>query len=78
MSLGSLATACWFTGHRPEKGAFPEEWGPSVRGVPIVWDDATGTLLHIDTLDDQDRNSEEVELRMSMLSRCVSRRILSI
>ncbi|KAG5643607.1 hypothetical protein DXG03_000615 [Asterophora parasitica] len=69
ISDGSIATTCWFADHKPEKGAFPEEWGPHPQPSPIVWDDASGTLLHIDTPDDQDRNSEEIELRMALLSR---------
>ncbi|KAG6844345.1 hypothetical protein H0H87_007621 [Tephrocybe sp. NHM501043] len=71
MSDGSIVTACWFAAHKPEKGAFPDEWGPNLQPYPIVWDDASGTLLHIDTPDDQDRNSEELELRMALLSRSV-------
>ncbi|RDB16855.1 putative translation initiation factor eIF-2B subunit gamma [Hypsizygus marmoreus] len=66
---GSIATTCWFAAHRPEKGSFPDEWGPSPPPVPIVWDEPTGTLLHIDTPDDLDRNPEEIELRMALLSR---------
>ncbi|KAF5385870.1 hypothetical protein D9615_002456 [Tricholomella constricta] len=69
ISDGSIATTCWFADHKPEKGAFPEEWGPHPQPSPIVWDEASGTLLHIDTPDDQDRNGEEIELRMALLSR---------
>ncbi|KAG6868924.1 hypothetical protein C0993_007698 [Termitomyces sp. T159_Od127] len=71
ISDGSIATTCWFADHKPEKGAFPDEWGPHLQPSPIVWDEATGTLLHIDTPDDQDRNAEELELRMALLSRFV-------
>ena len=77
-SDGSIATTCWFA-HKPENGAFPEEWGPDPHPVPIVWDDPSGTLLHIDTPDDQDRNGEELELPMSLLSRfvhCIIYRLL--
>ncbi|KDQ57545.1 hypothetical protein JAAARDRAFT_35255 [Jaapia argillacea MUCL 33604] len=67
VSDGCLATTCWFEAQRPDK-AGPEEWGPSSPAVPIVWDEQTGTLLHIDTPDDADRNVEELDLRMSLLN----------
>ncbi|GLB37163.1 putative nucleotidyl transferase [Lyophyllum shimeji] len=69
ISDGSIATTCWFADYKPEKGAFPEEWGPHPQPFPIVWDEDSGTLLHIDTPDDQDKNAEEIELRMALLSR---------
>jgi translation initiation factor eIF-2B subunit gamma len=69
VSSGALATTCWFSAHKPEKGVFPDDWALSSQLVPIVWDESTGTLLHIDTLDNQDKNSEEIELRMSLLTR---------
>lgn len=69
----SVLTTCWFAAHssKPaDKGGVPEEWGPSYpRMVPIVWDPSTGTLLHVETLDDEDRNGDEIELHMSLLSR---------
>ncbi|KAG6862206.1 hypothetical protein C0995_002136 [Termitomyces sp. Mi166 len=71
VSDGSIATTCWFADYKPEKGAFPDEWGPHPQPSPIVWDETTGTLLHINTPDDQDRNAEEIELRMALLSRSV-------
>lgn len=71
VSDGAVATTCWFTSQQPEKGSFPDDWGPISPPVSIAWDAKKGVLLHIDTLDDFDRNSEELELRMSMLSRCV-------
>lgn len=67
----SLATSFWFTSSTPEKGSFIEEWGPPPVPFPIVWEPTTGTLLHVDTPDDADRNSEEIELKMSMLTRYV-------
>ncbi|KAF8993727.1 UDP-3-O-glucosamine N-acyltransferase [Cyathus striatus] len=69
VSCGAIATTCWYGLQKPEKGTFPEEWGPLPLSVPIVWEEATGTLLYVDTPDDVDRNSEELELRMSLLSR---------
>jgi translation initiation factor eIF-2B subunit gamma len=69
LSEGSIATTCWYASHEPEKGAFLEEWGPVPSATPIIWDPSTGTLLHIDTTDDLDRNAEGIELRMSLLSR---------
>ncbi|KAF7361967.1 UDP-3-O-[3-hydroxymyristoyl] glucosamine N-acyltransferase [Mycena venus] len=69
VSDGLIATTCWFTTPKPEKNASPDEWGHIAPSVSIVWDKPSATLLYIDTPDDLDRNSEEVELRMSMLSR---------
>lgn len=72
-SDGAIATGFWFESQNLHLGkdSIPEEWGSSNIVVPIVWDVASGTLLHIDTPDDQDLNGEEVELRMALLSRCV-------
>ncbi|KAF9481563.1 UDP-3-O-glucosamine N-acyltransferase, partial [Pholiota conissans] len=69
LSQHSLATSFWYSSPRPEKGMSIEEWGPTPGLLPIVWEPTTGTLLHIDTPDDADRNSEEIELKMSMLSK---------
>ncbi|KAG6813320.1 hypothetical protein H0H92_012133 [Tricholoma furcatifolium] len=77
ISDGSIATTCWFAEQKPEKAAFPDEWGPHPQPSPIVWDEASGTLLHIDTADDQDRNAEEIELRMALLSRYPRTRLSS-
>ncbi|KAG5342910.1 hypothetical protein C0989_005858 [Termitomyces sp. Mn162] len=78
ISDGSIATTCWFEDYKPEKGAFPDEWGPHPQPFPIVWDEATGTLLHVDTHDDQDRNVEEIELRIALLSRSVDPFLLTL
>jgi translation initiation factor eIF-2B subunit gamma len=72
LSEGSIATTCWYASHEPEKGAFLEEWGPVPSASSIIWDPSTGTLLHIDTTDDLDRNAEGIELKMSLLSRYVT------
>lgn len=71
MSDGSIATTCWFEIQNLNLGkdAIPEEWGTSTTKTPIVWDASSGTLLHIDTPDDEDRNGEELELRMALLSK---------
>jgi translation initiation factor eIF-2B subunit gamma len=68
---GAIVTCCWLKAHGADKGTVPDEWGPRVSSVPIVWDKVSGTLLHIDTPDDRDRNSDEMEIRMSLLSRSV-------
>ncbi|KIJ61356.1 hypothetical protein HYDPIDRAFT_31440 [Hydnomerulius pinastri MD-312] len=68
-SDGAIVTACWFEAQKSEKSAAPDEWGSHSQSTPIVWDDSTGTLLYVDTLDSADRNAEELELRMSLLSR---------
>ncbi|KAH7913884.1 nucleotide-diphospho-sugar transferase [Hygrophoropsis aurantiaca] len=70
-SDGSIATTCWFEPPRVEKGASPDEWGSTSLVTPIVWDDLSDTLLYVDTPDDIDRNGEELEIRMSLLSRHV-------
>ncbi|KAJ7132871.1 UDP-3-O-glucosamine N-acyltransferase [Mycena crocata] len=69
VSDGLIATTCWFYPSKPEKNTSPDEWGHVAPAVSIVWDKPSATLLYVDTPDDLDRNSEEVELRMSMLSR---------
>ncbi|CCM00394.1 uncharacterized protein FIBRA_02424 [Fibroporia radiculosa] len=66
---GAIATACFFEGRRPDKSSSTDEWGALPTPIPIVWDERTGTLLHIETPDDIDRNGEEMELRMSLLTR---------
>jgi translation initiation factor eIF-2B subunit gamma len=69
VSDGLIATTCWFTASKPEKNASPDEWGHIAPSISIVWDKPSATLLYIDTPDDLDRNSDELELRISMLSR---------
>ncbi|ESK88318.1 translation initiation factor eif-2b subunit gamma-like [Moniliophthora roreri MCA 2997] len=68
VSDGSIATTCWFAASQPDKNSIIEDWGSLPTPTPIVWDDATGTLLHIDSPDNMDQNSDEIELRMSLLS----------
>lgn len=70
-SNGSIMTTCWYTAHKPEKTASPDEWGPTTSPTPIIWHDKTATLLHVDTVDDLDKNSEGLEVRMSLLSKYV-------
>ncbi|TFK22604.1 nucleotide-diphospho-sugar transferase [Coprinopsis marcescibilis] len=65
----TLVTTCWLPAHTPEKNILSDEWGPSPSPPPIVWDKATSTLLHVDTPDDLDRNGEELELNMGLVSR---------
>ncbi|KAJ7733773.1 UDP-3-O-glucosamine N-acyltransferase [Mycena maculata] len=69
VSDGSITTTCWFSSPKPEKNTTPDEWGHTASSVSVVWDKPSSTLLYVDTPDDIDRNSIEVELRMSMLSR---------
>ncbi|EPQ57409.1 UDP-3-O-glucosamine N-acyltransferase [Gloeophyllum trabeum ATCC 11539] len=69
VSDGCIATACWFAPRRSEKGATPDEWGHYDLSTPIVYDQATGTLLHIDTPDDIDRDSEEIGLRIGAITK---------
>jgi translation initiation factor eIF-2B subunit gamma len=72
LSEGSIATTCWYASHEPAKGAFLEEWGPIPSSTPIIWDPSTGTLLHIDTTDNLDRNVQGIELKMSLLRQYVT------
>jgi len=65
---GGLVTSTWFA-----PSTVTEESGRS----PMVWDEKTKTLLYVDSLDDQDRNGDELELKMSVLSKCVSLPFLS-
>ncbi|KZT11063.1 UDP-3-O-glucosamine N-acyltransferase [Laetiporus sulphureus 93-53] len=66
---GAIATACFFESRKSEKGSTTEEWGVLPSAVPVVRDDRSGTLLYVDSPDDLDTNGEELELRMSLLSR---------
>ncbi|KAF9072943.1 UDP-3-O-glucosamine N-acyltransferase [Rhodocollybia butyracea] len=68
VSDGSIATTCWFATQQPDKNLLVEDWGSIPPPVPMVWDDSTGTLLQIETAEDLDHNSDEMELRMSLLS----------
>ncbi|KAG6333563.1 hypothetical protein ID866_5525 [Astraeus odoratus] len=68
MADGAIVTTCWFE-MSLEKTAAPEEWRMSSRSTAIAWDDSTGALLYVDNPDDTDRNPDELEIRMSLLSR---------
>lgn len=65
---GSIATVCFYESSRPDKSTATEEWGMLPSNVPIVFDERSGTLLYVDTPDDVDKNSEEFEFRMSLLT----------
>jgi len=71
---GSIATACFFEFDRSEKIG-SEEWASSPTPVPIVWDVKSGTLLYVDTPENVDKNGEEFELNMSLLSRYPSTKL---
>ncbi|KZT28923.1 UDP-3-O-glucosamine N-acyltransferase [Neolentinus lepideus HHB14362 ss-1] len=77
ISDGCMSTACWFAPRRSEQGTIPDEWGQYEFSTPIVYDPVTGTLLHVDTPDDVDRNGDEIELRMSLLTRYPRTRLSS-
>lgn len=66
---GTIATACFFEMHKVDKNAGIEEWGSLPTPVPIVWDQPSGTLLYVDTPDDVDKDSEDLQLSMAMLSK---------
>ncbi|KAI0368336.1 UDP-3-O-glucosamine N-acyltransferase [Pilatotrama ljubarskyi] len=65
---GAIATTCFYEAGKPDKGSVTEDWGVPPSNVPIVFDERTGTLLHVDTPDDVDNDSEDFHLRMSLLS----------
>jgi translation initiation factor eIF-2B subunit gamma len=64
-----IAVSCWFETSN-EKPSFEEEDG-SIGAVPIVWDSASSTLLHITSKDEREDGGDELSLRSSLLSRCV-------
>ncbi|KAI0759830.1 UDP-3-O-glucosamine N-acyltransferase [Trametes elegans] len=65
---GAIATACFYESGKPDKASVSEDWGPLPTNVPIVFDERSGTLLYVDTPDALDRNNEEFEFRMSLLT----------
>jgi len=65
---GPIVTTCWYE-HRSDKQSSPDEWGSPALLTPIVWDHLNGTLLYVDSPDEADKNSDELELRMTLLSR---------
>ncbi|OJA14364.1 hypothetical protein AZE42_04964 [Rhizopogon vesiculosus] len=65
---GPIVTTCWYE-HRSDKQATPDEWGSPAQPTPIVWDHLSGTLLYIDSPEEADKNNDELELRMTLLSR---------
>lgn len=65
---GAIATACFYEAGKPDKGSVTEDWGMLPVNTPIVFDERTGTLLHVDTPDDVDINNEHFLVRMSLLS----------
>lgn len=66
---GAIVTSCWLKVHVSPASGIPDEWNPTRASVPIIWDKKSGTLLYVDTPDDRDRNADELEIRMSLLSR---------
>ncbi|EAU91280.1 hypothetical protein CC1G_11538 [Coprinopsis cinerea okayama7 len=68
-SDNNLLTTCWYPVHVPDKTVLSDEWGPAPSPPAIVVDPATGSLLHIDTPDDRDRNNEDFQFSMGMISR---------
>ena len=66
---GSLMTTLWYEHQVPEKekSQTDDAWSSLPPTTTIMYDESSGTLLHVDTPDDQDNNSDEIELRMAML-----------
>ncbi|TFL06206.1 UDP-3-O-glucosamine N-acyltransferase [Pterulicium gracile] len=74
---GAIATSCWFECKSSEKGSYPEEWDTPSSPVPIVWHKPSQSLLHVDSSDEINRNSDELELRMSLLNSYPSSKLSS-
>ncbi|KAH6914146.1 nucleotide-diphospho-sugar transferase [Coprinopsis sp. MPI-PUGE-AT-0042] len=68
-SNDTLLTSCWYPAYVPDKSTLSDEWGPLPNPPPIIWDSKSGSLLHVDTSDDIDKNNEEIELSVGMVSR---------
>jgi translation initiation factor eIF-2B subunit gamma len=65
VSDGAIATTCWFESAAEKT----DEWDVQTTPVSIVWDEASCTLLHIDNSDEQEKNGNEYEFRLSLLAR---------
>ncbi|KAF9654084.1 UDP-3-O-glucosamine N-acyltransferase [Thelephora ganbajun] len=65
---GSILTSTWYEApSQPDKNA-GDEWGPHTPLTSIVWDEKTGSLLQVEIPNSLNRNDEEIELKMSLLS----------
>ncbi|KAJ3476857.1 hypothetical protein NLI96_g10872 [Meripilus lineatus] len=62
-------TACFFEPRRSDKASPFDEWSNVSLQTPIVWDQLSDTLLHVDTNDDADHEPENIVLNMNMMSR---------
>ena len=58
---------CESSRREKEKSQTDDAWSSLPPTTTIMYDESSGTLLHVDTPDDQDNNSDEIELRMAML-----------
>ncbi|RXW17096.1 hypothetical protein EST38_g8768 [Candolleomyces aberdarensis] len=67
-SNGAIISTCWYPAYIPEKGILLDEWGPVPSPPAIIWDASTESLLYIDTPDDRDKNAEEMEIKMDLLT----------
>lgn len=68
-SDGAIMTACFFEPRRSDKASPFDEWSNVSLQTPIVWDQLSDTLLHVDTNDDADHEPENIVLNMNMMSR---------
>ncbi|CAL1706994.1 unnamed protein product [Somion occarium] len=66
---GAIATTLFFEQPKPDKTSTPEEWRSGPASTSVVWDEKSGTLLHVDTPDEIDDDPEEMALNMSLLRR---------
>ncbi|KAJ2922020.1 hypothetical protein H1R20_g15079, partial [Candolleomyces eurysporus] len=67
-SNGAIISTCWYPAYIPEKGILLDEWGPVPSPPAIIWDPSTESLLYIDTPDDRDKNAEDMEIKMDLLT----------
>lgn len=68
---GTLAVSFWFRQPPPDpKSVSAAQWDPSsYSSTTIIWDEPSTSLLHVETLSNQERYSDEMELRMGLLNR---------
>lgn len=64
----AVCTTCWYEVVPPVEKHTSDGWSSAQQSVPIVWDEKTGTLLHVDIPDPAARISDDIQLKMSMLS----------
>ena len=67
-SDGSILTSTWCEAPPQTDKHAGDEWGPRTPPTSIVWDEKSGSLLQVEVPDSSNRNDDEIELKMSLLS----------